>query len=140
LYLNKFVKIRKKMKIEHIAVGYNSEEEADRFFIDLLGLKKIRSKSVPEDLMKKFFSVKRESKFVLYGNQDSNFEVFITNDNSRAQDVFTHSCLLIENRDEFVDKASSMGYDLVKVPRKDSNGYYLFIKDGFRNLYEIKEK
>ena len=128
------------MKIEHIAVGYNSEEEADRFFIDLLGLKKIRSKSVPEDLMKKFFSVKKESKFVLYGNQDSNFEVFITNDNSRAQDVFTHSCLLIENRDEFVDKASSMGYDLTKVPRKDSNGYYLFIKDGFQNLYEIKEK
>jgi len=140
LYLNKFVKIRKKMKIEHIAVGYNSEEEADRFFINLLGLKKIRSKSVPEDLMKKFFSVKRESKFILYGNEDSNFEVFITNDNSRARDVFTHSCLLIEKRDEFVDKASSMGYDLVKVPRKDSNGYYLFIKDGFRNLYEIKEK
>lgn len=128
------------MKIEHIAVGYNSEEEADRFFINLLGLKKIRSKSVPEDLMKKFFSVKRESKFILYGNEDSNFEVFITNDNSRARDVFTHSCLLIEKRDEFVDKASSMGYDLVKVPRKDSNGYYLFIKDGFRNLYEIKEK
>jgi len=140
LYLNKFVKIRKKMKIEHIAVGYNSEEEADRFFIDLLGLNKIRSKSVPEDLMKKFFSVKRESKFVVYGNQDSNFEVFITNDKSKAQDVFTHSCLLIENRDEFVDKASSMGYDLIKVLRKDSNGYYLFIKDGFRNLYEIKEK
>ena len=128
------------MKIEHIAVGYNSEEEADRFFIDLLGLKKIRSKSVPEDLMKKFFSVKKESKFVLYGNQDSNFEVFITNDNRRAQDVFTHSCLLIENRDEFVDKTSSMGYDLVKVPRKNSNSYYLFIKDGFQNLYEIKEK
>ena len=128
------------MKIEHIAVGYNSEEEADKFFIDLLGLNKIRSKSVPEDLMKKFFSVKRESKFILYGNEDSNFEVFITNDKSRAQDIFTHSCLLIENRDEFVDKASSMGYDLTKVPRKDSNGYYLFFNDGFQNLYEIKEK
>jgi hypothetical protein len=128
------------MEIEHIALGYNSEEEADRFFIDLLGLKKIRSKSVPGDLMKKFFNVKGESKFVIYGNKDSNFEIFITNDNSRAQDVFTHSCLLIENRDEFLSRASSMGYDLVKVPRKDSDGYYLFIKDTFQNLYEIKEK
>ena len=128
------------MKIEHIAVGYNSEEEADKFFIDSLGLKKIRSKSVPEDLMKKFFSIKKESKFILYGNEDSNFEVFITNDKSKAQDIFTHSCLLIENRDEFISKASSMGYDLVKVPRKDSDGYYLFIKDIFQNLYEIKEK
>ena len=90
--------------------------------------------------MKKFFNLKRENKFVLYGNKDSNFEVFITNDDSRARDIFTHSCLLIENRDEFMSKASSMGYDLVKVPRKDSDGYYLFIKDTFQNLYEIKEK
>ncbi|MFX1375628.1 MAG: VOC family protein [Promethearchaeota archaeon] len=128
------------MKIEHIALGYNSEEEADKFFIDLFGLKKIRLKSVPEDLMKKFFCVNRESKFVVYGNEDILFEVFITNDNTKAQDVFTHSCLLIENRDEFMSRASSMGFDLVKVPRKESNGYYLFIKDGFQNLYEIKEK
>ena len=90
--------------------------------------------------MKKFFSIKKESKFILYGNEDSNFEVFITNDKSKAQDIFTHSCLLIENRDEFISKASSMGYDLVKVLRKDSDGYYLFIKDIFQNLYEIKEK
>ncbi|MFW9942986.1 MAG: VOC family protein [Candidatus Thorarchaeota archaeon] len=128
------------MEIEHIGIGYNSEEEADKFFIDLLGLKKTRSKSVSEDLMKKFFNVSRDCKFIIYGNKDSNFEVFITNDNSRAKDVYTHSCLLIEHRDDFVDKASSMGYDLVKVPRKDSDAYYLFIRDSFRNLYEIKEK
>ncbi|MFX0028564.1 MAG: VOC family protein [Candidatus Hermodarchaeota archaeon] len=128
------------MKVEHIAVGYNSEEGADKFFIDLLGLKKIRSKLVPADQMKDFFGVKGENKFVLYGNNDANFEVFITNDRSRANDTFTHSCLLVENRDEFMAKASSMGYHLVKVPRKDSTGYYLFIRDSFQNLYEIKEK
>ncbi|MFX1344665.1 MAG: VOC family protein [Promethearchaeota archaeon] len=128
------------MEIEHIGIGYNSEEEADKFFIVLLGLKKIRSKFVSENLMKKFFDAKRDCKYVIYGNKDSNFEVFITNDNSRAKDVYTHSCLLIEHRDDFVDKASSMGYDLVKVPRKDSDAYYLFIRDSFRNLYEIKEK
>ena len=50
---------RKKMKIEHLALGYNSEEEADKFFIELLGLNKIRSKTVPPELMEKFFSVKK---------------------------------------------------------------------------------
>jgi len=128
------------MEIEHIGIGYNSEEEADKFFIGLLGLKKTRSKSVSEDMMKKFFNVNRDCKFIIYGNKDSNFEVFITNDNSKVKDVYTHSCLLVEHRDDFVDKASSMGYDLVKVPRKDSDTYYLFIRDSFRNLYEIKEK
>jgi len=128
------------MKIEHIAVGYNSEEESDRFFIELFGLKKIHSKTVSNDLMEKFFGVKKEYKFIVYGNKDSNFEVFITNDDSKAHDIYSHFCLLIENRDEFVAKASSMGFDVVKVPRKDGEGYYLFIKDLFDNLYEIKEK
>jgi hypothetical protein len=127
------------MKIEHIAVGYNSEVESDKFFVDLFGLKKIRTKSVPAELMDKFFGVKKEHTFVVYGNDDSNFEVFITNDRSKTKDVFTHSCLLIEKRDNFVNKAISMGYDIEKVPRKDGDGYYLFIKDSFQNLYEIKE-
>ena len=127
------------MQIEHIAVGYNSEEESDKFFIELLGMKKIRLKSVSVDLMDRFFGVKRESTFIVYGNEDLTFEVFITNDKSKANDNFTHSCLLIENRDEFHDKASSMGFKVIKVPRIDG-GYYLFIRDSFYNLYEIKEK
>ena len=128
------------MKVEHIAVGYNSEEGADKFFIELLGLKKIRSKLVTADLMKDFFGIKKEYKFVIYKDDESTFEVFITNDKSSVKDKFTHSCLFVENRDEFLTRASSMGYKTVKVPRKDSHGYYLFIRDSFQNLYEIKER
>ncbi|MFX1480808.1 MAG: VOC family protein [Promethearchaeota archaeon] len=128
------------MKIEHVALGYNSEEESDRFFVDLLALKKIRSKSVSIDLMEKFFGVKKEHKYVVYEDENSKFEVFITDDRSRAHDVFTHCCILIENRDEFLNKATSMGFESVKILRQESNGYYLFIKDSFQNLYEIKEK
>lgn len=128
------------MKIEHIAVGYNSEVDADRFFINLLGLKKIRSKSVPPDLMKNFFNMNRSYTFIIYGNQYLNFEVFITDDMSKANDTFTHTCLMIENRDKFIEKAISMGFEVIKVPRKEGVGYYLFIKDSFHNLYEIIEK
>ncbi|MFW9866656.1 MAG: VOC family protein [Candidatus Thorarchaeota archaeon] len=128
------------MKIEHVALAYNSEEESDRFFVDLLGLKKIRSKSVSIDLMEKFFGVKKEHKYVVYEDENSKFEVFITDDRSRARDVFTHCCILIENRDEFLNEATSMGFESVKVLRQEGNGYYLFIKDSFQNLYEVKEK
>ena len=55
-----------KIKFEHIAVGYNSEEEADKFFIDLLRLNKIRSKSVPYDLMEKFFGQNKQQKILTY--------------------------------------------------------------------------
>ena len=128
------------MKVEHIAIGYNSEEEADRFFINLLGLEKGRSKFVSADLMKDFFGVRNEHKFIVYSSNQAIFEVFITNNKTRAQDIFTHSCLLVEDREKLLSKASSMGYKIIKVPRKDGNGYYLFIRDLFRNLYEIKEE
>ncbi|MFX1391785.1 MAG: VOC family protein [Promethearchaeota archaeon] len=127
------------MQIEHIAVGYNSEEEADKFFIELLGMKKLRTKTVSAELMEAFFGVKRDNIFIQYGNEGLTFEVFITKDKSKAKDIFTHSCILINNRDGLVDKATSMGFEVTKVPRQDGNGYYLFIRDSFHNLYEVKE-
>ena len=126
--------------LEHIAIASNNENDSDEFFVKLLGLKKTRSFIVSSDLMEKFFGVSKEQKIIRYEKEALSFEVFITNDDSKAKDVFTHSCLLIENRDDFVNKASSMGYNVVKVPRKEGEGYYLFIKDSFQNLYEIKEK
>jgi hypothetical protein len=126
--------------LEHIAVAANNEGDSDKFFMELLGLEKTRSFKVSADLMEKFFGVGKEQEVLRYENASLSFEVFITNDDSKAQDIFTHSCLLIENRDYFVKRASSMGYIIIKVPRKDGEGYYLFIKDSFQNLYEIKEK
>ena len=125
--------------IDHIAIATNSELESDKFFIQLLGLNKIREKIVPSDLIEKFFGVKREQRFLVYGNDKIIFEVFITDDNSKAKDIFTHSCLFIENRDDLVKKATSMGFKVIQVPRNDGSGYYLFIQDSFHNLYEIKE-
>ncbi|MHA2006971.1 MAG: VOC family protein [Promethearchaeota archaeon] len=128
------------MNIEHIAVGSNTELDADKFFIKLLGLQKTRSFKVSEDLMEQFFGLKEEQHIIRYGNDIVSFEVFITNDDQKSKDIFTHSCLLIENRDEFAKEALSFGFSVIKVPRKESEGYYLFIKDSFNNLYEIKDK
>lgn len=126
------------MKVEHIAVASNSEVDSDRFFINLLGLRKARSFNVSADLMEQFFGLKKEQQLIRYENDDLSFEIFITDDNSKSKDIFTHVCLVVEDRDEFVKKSLSMGYTTIKVPRKDGNGYYLFIKDSYENLYEIK--
>lgn len=126
------------MKVEHIAVASNSEVDSDKFFINLLGLRKARSFNVSADLMEQFFGLKKEQQLIRYENDDLNFEIFITDDNSKSKDIFTHVCLLVEDRDEFVKKSLSMGYTTIKVPRKDGDGYYLFIKDLYENLYEIK--
>ncbi len=126
------------MKVEHIAVASNSEVSSDDFFVNLLDLRKTRSFNVSADLMEQFFDVKKEQKIIRYENDEVSFEVFITDNTSKSKDIFTHVCLVVEDRDEFLNKALSMGYPTIKVPRKDGNGYYLFIKDTYGNLYEIK--
>jgi len=126
------------MKIEHIAVACNNKKESDKFFIKLLGLSEKRVFTVSEDLMEKFFGNKEKKSVVRYGNEHFDIEVFLTEDDSKALDTFTHSCLIAKNRDKIVNDAITMDYEVVKVPRKDSDNYYLFIKDGFGNLYEIK--
>ena len=127
------------MDIEHIAVASNSEEDSDKFFIGLLGLKKSRSFMVSADKMEHFFGVSKEHNVIRYEGAKISVEMFLTDDNSKARDIFTHSCLLVDNRDELVRKAKEMQFQVIQVPRADSESYYLFIKDNFQNMYEIKE-
>jgi len=127
------------MDIEHIAIASNSEEDSDNFFMSLLGLKKVRSFTVSTDKMEQFFGVSKEQNVIRYDNANIAVEVFITGDDSKSKDLFTHSCLLVEHRDELVRKATAMQFPVIKVPRTDSDSYYLFIKDNFQNIYEIKE-
>jgi catechol 2,3-dioxygenase-like lactoylglutathione lyase family enzyme len=125
------------MKIDHIAVASNSIEDSDKFFTDLLGLKKSRFFTVSEDLMEQFFGVKKVYDFARYDNDKIAVEVIITADDSKTRDIFTHSCLIVDDLDDTINQASSMGFTTIKVPRKDS-GYYYFIKDSYGNLYELK--
>ena len=126
------------MSIEHISVASNSEKLSDEFFVELLGLKKTREFIVGREKMEKFFGVDEDHKLIRYANELMDVEVVITNSTSKSKDIFTHSCLIIKDRDEFVNEAETKGYKVVKVPRENSENYYMFIKDKFGNLFEIK--
>ncbi len=126
------------MKIEHIAVSSNSEEEADRFFINLLELKRERDFVVSEDLMEQFFSIKKAQRIIRYENEDLSVEAFITDDKNQALDKFTHTCLIVEDRIKLIERAKKLHIKVIQVPRKNSEGFYLFIQDSYGNLFEIK--
>ena len=126
------------MKIEHIAVSSNSEEEADAFFMNLLELKKERDFVVPEDLMEQFFNVKRAQRIIRYENEDLSIEAFLTDDKNQALDRFTHTCLIVEDRISLIERAKNLNFKVIQVPRKNSEGFYLFLKDSYGNLFEIK--
>lgn len=126
------------MKIEHIAVSSNSEEKADEFFINLLELKKVRSFVVSDDLMEQFFNIKKEQRIIRYENEDVSVEAFITDDKNQALDKFTHTCLIVEDRIRLIERAKKLNIEVIQVPRKNSEGFYLFLKDSYGNLFEIK--
>ncbi|MBY8979213.1 MAG: hypothetical protein KGD72_02375 [Candidatus Lokiarchaeota archaeon] len=126
------------MKIEHIAVSSNSEEEADEFFVNLLELKKERDFVVPEDLMEQFFNIKKAQRIIRYENEDLSVEAFITDDKNQALDKFTHTCLIVEDRIRLIESAKKLNFEVIQVPRKNSDGFYLFLKDSYGNLFEIK--
>jgi len=126
------------LKIEHIAVSSNSEEEADKFFINLLELKRERDFVVSEDLMEQFFSIKKAQRIIRYENEDLSVEAFITDDKNQALDKFTHTCLIVEDRIKLIERAKKLNIKVIQVPRKNSEGFYLFIQDSYGNLFEIK--
>ncbi|MHA2288285.1 MAG: VOC family protein [Promethearchaeota archaeon] len=126
------------MKIEHFAVSSNSEGDSDKFFIDLLDMRRERDFVVSEDLMEQFFGIRREQKIVRYSNDEVSVETFIIDDKRASLDKFTHICLLVKDRESIIEKARELKIEVIKVPRKNMEGYYLFLKDSFDNLYEIK--
>ncbi|MBN1214892.1 MAG: hypothetical protein JXA99_05550 [Candidatus Lokiarchaeota archaeon] len=126
------------MHIDHFAVCANSEEDSDVFFIQLLGLNKIRNFHVSSNLMKEFFGIEKNQQIIRYENEDLSAEVFITGDNSSSNDLLTHQCLVVNERDEFLNRAIELGYRTTKVMREENNSYYLFIRDDYGNIYEIK--
>ena len=128
------------MKIEHVAVASNSEVNSDDFYMSLLKLQKVKSFTVSKELMNQFFGVNKDQQITRYSNDSVNIEVFITNTNEKSFDKFTHTCIIVEDRDKLVDDARKKGYQVSKVPREGSDIYYLFIKDDFGNIFEIKSQ
>ena len=128
------------MKIGHIAVSSRNVEDSDKFFIELLDMKKERDFVVSDDLMEAFFGVKKIQRIIRYGNENVSVEAFILEDNSKALDKFTHTCLIIGDREKLIEKAHHLNFKVIKVPRKNNEGFYLFLKDEYGNLFEIKEQ
>ncbi len=126
------------MRFNHVALSSSSEENSDRFFCDLLGLKKIASKVVPPDLAFKLFDVEAEYHLIDYGNDYIKFEVFLVGEAMPDLKTVDHVCLELEDRAAFLAKAHDMGLETRQAPKGDT--YVLFVKDFDGNQFEIKEK
>ena len=127
------------MRIGHIALVSSSEEKANRFYREGLGLKELRSTVLPASLSKSLFGIEREFKVIDFGNEQIKFEVFIVNhEGVLPLRKLDHICLEVEDREAVLKKCKGMGFEVLQVPKGDS--LVIFLKDGESNLFEIKEK
>ena len=127
------------MRIGHVALVSGSEEKANRFYRDALGLKQIRSTVISAGLSKSLFGIDQEFRAIDFGNEEMKFEVFIADYGGIASSgKLDHICLEVQNREDLLKRWEGMGFEILRVPKGDS--LVIFLKDEDHNLFEIKEK
>jgi len=120
--------------MRHIALNYNEKEKADIFFTKILGLKLIKSFSISKKLTEKIFNIAEDADVIVYGNENTSFEIFIT---KRIKNhIFEHVCIEVKSKEEFMEKCKKYGLSPYLVDKDDKK--LLFVKDFSDNLFEIK--
>ncbi len=124
------------MKVRHHGLACRSEETADRFYEQLLGLKKLEPKTLPAALSGLLFGIHSDLPIRNYAGDELHFEVFIHECNPPAGGSPVHVCLEVEDLDTFLERCRTMGVPVTRVPRGDR--WITFIRDYDGNRFEIK--
>lgn len=125
------------MNLRHVALVCSSQENADRLFSHVLGLKKSEPKMLSRVLSKAIFDVDAELPVINYTNDHLHFEVFVDDQHPRQARRIEHTCLAVGDLLAFVQKCRDSGVTVIQVPKGDS--LLTFIRDSDGNLFEIKE-
>ena len=123
--------------LEHIAVTINEENDIQAFYKDLLGLKEIKKFDLDKDLSEKLFGISDTVPVTLFSSDGLLVELFLTD--RKKDPVYDHICISVQNRDNIIKKAGSMGFSVTNIERGSKDGL-LFIKDNSGNIFEIKSR
>jgi len=126
------------MKVRHIGLVCSSEDNADRFFGEALGLKKSETRPLPRALAQAAFEVDFESKLLNYLSEAVHFEVIIDPRHEPKSKPIEHVSLEVDDLPAFLERCRRAGAAVRRVPRGED--YLTFVLDADHNLYEIKEK
>jgi catechol 2,3-dioxygenase-like lactoylglutathione lyase family enzyme len=125
------------MRLNHIALVCGSEQRADDFYEGVLGLRRIKSFVLSNDLAHQIFGIDREYRVLVYGNDRFSAEVFLAAHPPGPDTGLAHVCLELKDREDFVKRCESMHVEVNRIPKGDT--LLTFVKDYDGNLFEIKE-
>ena len=126
------------MLLRHAGLTCSTEDNADKFYRDLLGLNKSEPKTLPADLAQAIFNLDAELKMINYMDDHIHFEIFIAKQFSTSQRQIEHQCLEVDDLKGFIEKCRSMEVEVALIPKGDKT--LTFIKDFDGNLFEITQQ
>ena len=122
--------------LKHVALQYSDKKQADIFFTNILGIQLKKTFTLAKDLTKDIFGIEQEIFIAVYENENTCFEIFITD--KQTDYFFEHTCIEINNKEEFIKRCEKYGIKPLFVKKGEKT--LLFIKDFAGNLFEVKEK
>lgn len=126
------------MKIAHAGLVCASEETADTFYQEVLGLTKQEPKILARPLSNAIFGVDAELKMINYADDASHFEIFIHDGEKKHPAIIEHLCIEVDDRTRFLDRCRACGVSVNSIPKGEKT--IVFIRDFDGNLFEVKEK
>ena len=126
----------KETKLLHVALHFTNRKQAEIFFTKVLKIPFKKSFTLSSKLSNDIFGINNEVIVDAYANENSYFEVFITD--KIKKESYEHVCIEIENKEEFIKRCRQNNIEPIFVKKDERT--LLFIEDYSGNLYEIKEK
>ncbi|MDH4196243.1 MAG: hypothetical protein OEW05_02425 [Candidatus Aminicenantes bacterium] len=105
------------MKVRHYGLACRSEQTADRFYEQFLGLKKSGPKALPAALSETFFGLARDLAVISYAGDGISFEVFIHEVEPSAARSPNHICLEVSNLEAYLERCRAMDVPVIRAPR-----------------------
>ena len=124
------------MLIKHVGLACSTEENADKFYQELLGLKKSELKTLPSDLSRAIFNFDAELTIIDFRDEKVHFEIFISGPLDERFGQIAHQCLEVDDLSAFIEKCRTLNVKIRQIPKGDRT--LTFIRDFDGNLFEIK--
>ena len=123
--------------LEHIGITINVESDIQAFYKELLGLKEVKKFDLYKELSEKLFGISNTVPVTHLSSDNLLIELFLTD--KKQNPVYNHICISVQDRDNIIKKAKSMGFSVTNIKR-ESRDDLLFIKDKSGNIFEIKSR
>jgi catechol 2,3-dioxygenase-like lactoylglutathione lyase family enzyme len=95
------------VRIQHVGLECASQQQAETFFFNVLGIPKVKSTMLPQELSASIFQIEHPVQIETYDNGKARFEVFISTEPRKLS--FAHIGLEVDNKTDFIARCQAHG-------------------------------